>query len=76
MKTHTETQATIAQKLKTTKLGDTLTAGRLKWKVVDLDYDGAIVATPANKLTKFELWSVGLEGVAVIPGLKVVRGKR
>ena len=64
---------TISKVLKTCKLGDTLRAGRLKWTVTDMNFDRCIVASPANKATKFELWSVGIESVAVIPGLKVVR---
>ena len=64
---------TIAQILKKTKVGDVLVAGRRKWMVVDTDYDGAVVACPANKITGFELWSVGIESVAIIPKLKVLK---
>jgi hypothetical protein len=64
---------TISKILKTAKLGDTLKAGRRRWVVVDMDFDGCIVARPANVATKFELWSVGIESVAVIPGLEVVK---
>ncbi len=63
---------TVAKILKMAKVGDTLVAGRLKWRVVDLDFDGAVVASPANKITGFELWSTGVESVAVIPKLKLV----
>lgn len=63
---------TIAQILKTTKKGDVLRAGKRKWVVRD-KFDGIIVASPANKATKFELWSSGIENAAVIPGLKVVK---
>jgi len=62
---------TVAQILKKSKVGDILVAKRLKWKVIDLNFDGAVVASPANKITNFELWSTGVESVAVIPGLKV-----
>jgi len=62
---------TVSEILKTCKLGDILIAGRRKWKVTDMDYDGnVVVARPDNKLTKFELWSEGIESVAAIPGLK------
>lgn len=64
---------TISQILKKTKKGDILRAGRLKWIVTDMNFDRCIVASPANKLTKFELWSYGIENFAVIPGLKVVK---
>lgn len=69
---------TIKQVLSKTKTGDTLTNGKLYWKVVDLNFDGNIVASPVTKTGKpslngFELWSNGIESVAVIPGLKVVK---
>jgi hypothetical protein len=64
---------TVAQILKKTKLGDVLVSGVYKWVIVDKDFDGATIAKPANKRTSFELWSVGVESVAVIPGLKVKR---
>ena len=64
---------TIAEILKKAKMGDVLTAGRRKWVVIETDWDGCVIARPANKYTKFELWSSGIENVAVIPGLKVVQ---
>ena len=63
---------TISKILKTAKLGDVLRAGKLKWIVIDMDFDGCVVAKPGNVATKFELWSHGIENVAVIPGLKVI----
>jgi hypothetical protein len=64
---------TISQVLKTAKLGDVLKAGRRRWVVVDVDYDGCIIAKPTNVATKFELWSEGIENAAIIPGLQVVK---
>jgi hypothetical protein len=67
---------TISKILKTAKLGDVLRAGKLKWVVVDMNFDGCAVAKPGNVATKFELWSVGIESVAMIPNLKVVRNEK
>lgn len=62
---------TVAQILKKAKVGDILVAGICKWEVVDKNFDGATIAIPKNKRTSFELWSVGVESMAIIPGLKV-----
>jgi hypothetical protein len=62
---------TIANILSKAKLGDKLTAGKLMWLVVSVDFDGLTIAVPANKNTKCELWSKGLESIAVIPDLKI-----
>lgn len=69
---------TIKQVLSKTKVGDILTNGKLYWKVIDLNFDGNIVASPVTKTGKsarngFELWSSGIESVAVIPGLRVLK---
>ena len=70
---------TISQVLKKAKLNDILTDGKRYWKVIDTNYDYHItVATPVTKTGKpskngFELWSSGIEKVAVIPGLRVVK---
>lgn len=71
-------QKTIAQILKKCKKGDILSAGRLYWKVVDTDFDGCVVASPCTKRglsskSGFEIWSSGIEKVAIIPGLKVIK---
>lgn len=63
---------TIAQILKTTKKGDILRAGRRKW-IVGNKFDGHFVASPANNLTTFELWSCGVESVACIPNLRIYK---
>lgn len=68
---------TIAQVLKKAKLGSVLTDGTRYWKVVDLNFDGNIVASPVTKKglpskKGFELWSSGIEQVAIIPGLRVL----
>lgn len=69
---------TISKILKNTKKGDILTDGKRYWKVVDTNFDGCVVASPAKKNGEpsnkgFELWSSGIENVAIIPGLKVVK---
>lgn len=67
---------TIAQILKPCKKGDILVAGRRRWKVIEGlsdNRDRVVIALPVNKATTFELWSCGVESVAVIPGLKVVK---
>lgn len=64
---------TIAQIIRKAKLDDVIVAGKLKWIITDTDFDGCVIATPANKFTKFELWSKGMEEVSIIPGLKVVK---
>jgi hypothetical protein len=63
---------TVSAILREAKVGDTLKAGRLCWRVSTLDFDGCIVAVPSNKRTGFELWSTGIESVAVIPGLRLL----
>lgn len=69
---------TIAQVLKTANLGDVLTNGKLYWKVNSKRMDECLVASPITKaglpkMGGFEIWSSGIEDVAVIPGLKVVK---
>jgi hypothetical protein len=68
---------TIAEILKTANPGDTLIAGKRKWKVKVNIFTGPkdVYASPANKLTTFELWTCGVESVAVMPGLKVVKSE-
>ena len=66
---------TIKQVLSKAKLGDVLTNGKLYWKMNDY-YDK--IASPITKAGKplkngFELWSSGIESVAVIPGLRIVK---
>jgi hypothetical protein len=70
---------TIAQVLKKAKLNDILTNGKQYWKVIDTNYDSYIViASPVTKTGKrsksgFELWSSGIENVAVIPNLRILK---
>lgn len=69
---------TIAQILKKTKPGDMLTNGKLYWKVNSTKFDGCVVASPVTKKGEssgrgFEIWSSGIESVAVIPGLKILK---
>lgn len=69
---------TVAQILKKTKPGDILTNGKLYWKVNSTKFDGCVVASPVTKTGKpsgrgFEIWSSGIENVAVIPGLRVLK---
>ena len=69
---------TIAQILKKCKLNDILTDGKRYWKVIDENFDHLVVACPIKKdgspnKKGFEIWSGGLEQVAVIPGLKKVK---
>jgi hypothetical protein len=70
---------TIAQVLKTCKKGDLLTNGKLYWKVVDTNFDYHVtVASPCKKNgdrigSGFEIWSSGIESVAIIPDLKKVK---
>lgn len=66
---------TIAQILEGAELGDRLIAGEYEWEVKDLDFDTCIVAVGVNDKTDFELWSKGIEQVAVIPGLKLKKVK-
>jgi hypothetical protein len=69
---------TIKQVLSKAKIGDIFTNGKLYWKVIDTNFDGAVVACPITKTGKpsksgFELWSTGIEEVAIIPGLRKVK---
>jgi hypothetical protein len=68
---------TIAQVLSKAPLNAILSDGTRTWKVTDLDFDGAVVASPFKwKKTwgsSFELWSLGIESVAYIPNLKVIK---
>lgn len=69
---------TISQVLSKAKLGDVFTNGKLYWKVVDTNWDGCVIAFPVTKTGKqykkgFELWSKGVERVAVIPGLRKIK---
>ena len=69
---------TVAEVLNSATLGDVLSDGKRSWKVTDLDFDGCIIAMPTKfpkKESKFELWSHGVESVAIIPNLKIVKGK-
>ena len=68
----------IREILRKAKLGDILTNGKLYWEVVDTNFGGAVIASPITKTGKryrkgFELWSTGVETVAVIPGLRKVK---
>lgn len=67
---------TISAILKSCKVDDILTAKKGQmWQVVDLDYDGCVIAKPykwkCKKVKSFELWSQGVESIAVIKGLRV-----
>ena len=67
---------TIKQVLSKAKFGDVLTNGKLYWKI-DYHYDR--IASPITKAGKpsrsgFELWTSGIEAVAVIPGLRIMKG--
>lgn len=70
---------TIKQVLSKAKLGDVLTNGKLYWKITDDNFDYYIkIASPITKAGKpsksgFELWSSGIENVAIIPGLRIVK---
>ena len=70
------THKTISELLNECKVGDIISDGVRSWKVVDDDFDGAIVARPYRWKKKdgasFELWSVGIESIAYIPGLHKV----
>ncbi len=60
------------------KPGDILTNGKLYWKVNSVKFDGCTVASPVTKTGKpsrssFEIWSSGIEQVAIIPNLRKVR---
>ena len=70
-------EKTIAEVLKTCKLNDVVSDKVRQWKIVDMDFDGAIIAQPikwkkAKMGSPFELWSLGIESVAIIPGLHKV----
>lgn len=69
---------TIAQILKKCKEGDTLKAGKRYWKVIYSEMDECTIAYPVDKngtykTGSFELWSEGIESVAIIPGLQVIK---
>jgi hypothetical protein len=66
---------TVAKILKKAKPGDILVAGRLRWEVRPNVFTDPkdVYARPANRSTTFELWTCGVESVAVIPGLKVIK---
>ena len=70
---------TISEVLKSAKLGDKLSDGKRQWTVTTLDFDGCIVAQPTKfpkKESGFELWSHGVESVAVIPNLKILKVRK
>jgi hypothetical protein len=72
-----ETTKTIAQVLKSAKPGDMLTDGKRYWRVNRFKFDSCMIASPCAKDGRpvcrgFELWSKGIETVAVIPGLRVM----
>jgi len=63
---------TISEILKTTKAGDILTNGKLRW-IVKIDETGEKIAFPLTKKS-FELWeNCTFEKVAVIPGLRIMK---
>ncbi len=67
---------TIREVLLKANLNQKLTDGKRTWQVVSMDFDGAIVAKPIKfpkKESSFELWSVGVESLACIPSLKLVK---
>lgn len=69
---------TIAQILKKCKLNDVLTDGKRYWKVTHENFDYCVVASPINKngtpsKRGFEIWSSGIEQVAIIPNLRKVK---
>lgn len=67
---------TISQVLKEGNVGDVLSDGKRKWRIVTMDFDdGCVVARPI-KNCDFELWSYGVESVAVIPNLKIIRKRK
>ena len=67
---------TVANILKEGSVGDVLSDGKRKWKIVTLDFDdGCVVAIPI-KNCDFELWSYGVESVAIIPDLKIIKNKK
>lgn len=69
---------TIAQILKKCSVGDKLSDGKNFWVVTELNFDGAIVASPINSDGSkcsggFELWSEGVESISIIPNLHKIR---
>jgi hypothetical protein len=66
---------TVAEILNRCKLNDILLAGPgQQWLVCDLNYDGCVVAKPyqwKSKLPSFELWSCGVESIAIISKLRI-----
>ena len=69
---------TVAEILKSCKLNDVLVADKgQQWKVTDTDYDvdGLIIARPFEwkdkKVKSFELWSSGIEDLAIIANLRI-----
>ncbi len=67
---------TIREILLKAKLNQKITDGKRVWQVISLDFDGVIVAKPLKfpkKESSFELWSQGVESLACIPNLKLVK---
>ena len=72
---------TISEVLKQCGLGDFVTDGAHWWKIVDLNYDGDIIVARPYKWKKafgmpFEIWDIGVESLAVIPGLRRIPKKK
>jgi hypothetical protein len=72
---------TISQTLKKAKLGDSLTDGKRIWYVDKNNLEKGKIGFPVLRngeedLKGFELWeSGGIDKIAVIPKLKIVRYK-
>jgi len=61
---------TVAETLKGAKLNQLFSDGERVWKITDVDFDGAIVASPIKGKPRVELWSKGIEQIVYIPGLR------
>lgn len=64
------TQRTIAEVINSAKVGDVLTDGKRKWKIVE--FDDILIGMPMKKgKGSFEIWATGLEEHAILPGLRI-----
>jgi hypothetical protein len=64
---------TIAQIINSARVGTKLTDGKRQWKVIRYG-DNKIAVPVENSKDPFEMWAgCGLERLAFLPGLKVVK---
>jgi hypothetical protein len=62
---------TISEVIGSAKVGDRLTDGKRRWKIIN--WEGDMIAIPLTK-NSFELWAnCQLEKTAVLPGLRILR---